>query len=137
MSLFDKIENDVRSRNGYGVTFTIDSEEVSDELEKRVCFGDSVVSHVHGDMINYQDILLDGVKVGYIREYSPYNFLRPMETSYCIWFADCTEEYLVTDEMRSDAHFVDCGESFELWFGSLKDFVGYIEKNPGVVRIGC
>lgn len=136
MGLIYDIDNEVRSRDGYGVTFTIDSEEISDELENRLCFGDNVVSHVHGDMINYQDIILDGIKVGHIREFCSHDFIRPIETSYCIWLADCTEEHLLTDEMRSDAHFVDCGESFELWFGSLNDFVSYIEKNPGVLHIG-
>lgn len=134
MGLIEKIDNEVRNRVGYGITFTIDNEKISDDLERRISFGESIVSHIRGDMVNYQNIELDGRVVGYVREYSSHNFLRPMETSYCIWLADCTEEGLLTDEMRSDVHFVDCGESFELWFGSLVDFVDYVDRNPGVIR---
>lgn len=133
MSLFEQYENEMRSRPLHGVTFTIDVIE-EPEFDDRITYGESRSHMINGNMVNYQDVFLDGVRLENVElfEYVDHNIFKPMVTAYKLFLADCTEEHLVTDEMRSSRHFSDCGEWFEMSFATFQQLINYLKQTNAI-----
>lgn len=123
-SLKEQYDNEYRTMDNFGIQFHIDEIAYECELEHgRVSFGESELFTRHGADINFQDIFIDGKKVGILKEYAPYNvfMLKPILVSFIIPLPDEVDD----DRLRNNQHFVE-GERNELRFATLQQMIDYL-----------
>jgi len=130
MGIIEQIEKTYKDNPMYMVKFSINYEgENYDGLE----IGDVEQSEMQcGTMVQYQPITYEGVEVGYVRDRISGKLFDPPVQSYCHFLADCSEDDILTYEQKSDVHFADCGEHFEMQFATMKDLWNYV-YNAGVL----
>lgn len=126
------IENEYRSRKGYGIQFSIDGDDAYNcRLGDRVTFGNNQSDLQLGTFCNWQDILLDGEYIGYLRESQSGRLFDPMVESFRIPLADCTEHELwveMSEKYRDNPHLNDAGEVLELRFATLNQMLDFLDK---------
>ena len=127
MNLFEKYENEKRKNLKHGITYTIDAVE-EPEYDDRIKYGESRSYMSAGNSVNFQDVYFDGKLLEGVElfEYVDHNMFKPMITAYKLFLADCADEHLITDKMRSNKHFQDCGEWFEMSFSAFGQLANYL-----------
>lgn len=132
-NIVEIVEKRYRDSPYYGVTFSIDADAY--ECEQNVEFGESTRDLQCGTFYNWQDILLDGQKVGYLMESKSGRLFDPMCVSFIIPIADCTEPDVWADmenKYKDNPHLWDTDEVLELRFATLKQFIKFIENNEKI-----
>ena len=130
MNIIEQIENEIRQNKNYGVKFSIDAEAYDCCLGDRVSFGENTIATQCGSIYNYQDIFLDGKTIGYLEEIDCGKLFHPMQTSFIIPIADCTEEELWTQkekELADNQHLHDADEVLELRFATLNQLLDFLK----------
>lgn len=130
MNIIEQIESEYRSSKNYGVQFSIDADAYKCNLpESRVEFGENE-SELHlGTFYNWQDILIDGKRVGFLEETRSGRMFHPTTVSFCIFLADCSESDKITPEIESNPHFFDQVEVYLMKFATLQQMVDYLKIN--------
>lgn len=129
MSIIAEIEKKYRESPKHGVTFSIDANAY--ECDCDIIFSAPSQSLSGGVFFNWQDIILDGKVVGYLEETQSGRLFDPMCVSFCRCLADC-EDYKLWEEMeekyQGNPHLVDEGESLQLRFATLNQFINHIRS---------
>lgn len=136
MNIIEEIEAEYKSRKDYGIQFSIEPEAyVCDIPDDRLKFGDNTTELQCGTFYNWQPILLDGESVGWLQETRSGRLFDPTTTSFILIIADCSEQDL-WDKMlvkhKDNPHLHDAGESLELRFATLQQFIDYLRKTDKI-----
>lgn len=132
MNIVEQIEAEYRAMKGYGIQFSIEPEAYECDIpDDRLMFGDNTTDMQCGTLYNWQPILIDGNSVGYLQEKQSGKLFDPMTVTFIYILADCMEQEL-WDEMLSkhndNLHLYDAGETLELRFATLQQFVDYLRS---------
>ena len=132
MNIVEQIEAEYRAMKGYGIQFSIEPEAYECDIpDDRLIFGDNTTDMQCGTLYNWQPILIDGNSVGYLQEKQSGKLFDPMTVTFIYILADCVEQEL-WDEMLSkhndNLHLYDAGETLELRFATLQQFVDYLRS---------
>jgi len=132
MNIVEQIEAEYRAMKGYGIQFSIEPEAYECDIQDdRLMFGDNTTDMQCGTLYNWQPILIDGNSVGYLQEKQSGKLFDPMTVTFIYILADCMEQEL-WDEMLSkhndNLHLYDAGETLELRFATLQQFVDYLRS---------
>lgn len=132
MNIVEQIEAEYRAMKGYGIQFSIEPEAYECDIpDDRLIFGDNTTDMQCGTLYNWQPILIDGNSVGYLQEKQSGKLFDPMTVTFIYILADCMEQEL-WDEMLSkhndNLHLYDAGETLELRFATLQQFVDYLRS---------
>lgn len=132
MNIVEQIEADYRAMKGYGIQFSIEPEAYECDIPNdRLMFGDNTTDIQCGTLYNWQPILIDGNSVGFLQEKQSGKLFDPMTITFIYILADCMEQEL-WDEMLSkhndNPHLYDAGETLELRFATLQQFVDYLRS---------
>lgn len=132
MNIIEQIEADYRAMKGYGIQFSIEPEAYECDIpDDRLIFGDNTTDMQCGTLYNWQPILIDGNSVGFLQEKQSGKLFDPMTITFIYILADCMEQEL-WDEMLSkhndNPHLCDAGETLELRFATLQQFVDYLRS---------
>lgn len=132
MNIVEQIEADYRAMKGYGIQFSIEPEAYECDIPNdRLMFGDNTTDIQCGTLYNWQPILIDGNSVGFLQEKQSGKLFDPMTITFIYILADCMEQEL-WDEMLSkhndNLHLCDAGETLELRFATLQQFVDYLRS---------
>lgn len=129
MNIIEQINEEYYQCAGYGVTFSIEPDAYDCSLGRRVSFGENETFLQCGDSINFQDVLLDGNVVGYLREIDCNRLFHPITTSFIIPIADCRDEETWAQkekEFSGNPHLFDGGEVLELRFATLNQMLAFL-----------
>lgn len=132
MNIVEQIEAEYRAMKGYGIQFSIEPEAYECDIsDDRLMFGDNTTDIQCGTLYNWQPILIDGNSVGFLQEKQSGKLFDPMTVTFIYILADCMEQEL-WDEMLSkhndNLHLYDAGETLELRFATLQQFVDYLRS---------
>lgn len=130
MDLIEMVEAPYKNSPAYNVKFSIEPEayKVPDGVD--VKFGKSETELSGGTFINYQTVIINGEEFGFLEERNGGGLLAPMTTSFCFCIADCEDDDFeeVYEKYKDNPHFADCGESLQLCFATLKQFLEFHDK---------
>lgn len=132
MNIVEQIEAEYRAMKDYGIQFSIEPEAYECDIpDDRLMFGDNTTDMQCGTLYNWQPILIDGNSVGFLQEKQSGKLFDPMTITFIYILADCMEQEL-WDEMLSkhndNPHLCDVGETLELRFATLQQFVDYLRS---------
>lgn len=132
MNIVEQIEAEYRAMKGYGIQFSIEPEAYECDIpDDRLMFGDNTTDMQCGTLYNWQPILIDGNSVGFLQEKQSGKLFDPMTITFIYILTDCMEQEL-WDEMlakhKDNPHLHDAGESLELRFATLQQFIDYLRK---------
>lgn len=132
MNIVEQIEAEYLAMKGYGIQFSIEPEAYECDIpDDRLMFGDNTTDMQCGTLYNWQPILIDGNSVGFLQEKQSGKLFDPMTITFIYILADCMEQEL-WDEMlakhKGNPHLYDAGESLELRFATLQQFIDYLRK---------
>lgn len=130
MNIIEQVEKKYRDNPKHGIMFSIDSSAYDCILGDRVVFGDNTTDLQCGTFYNWQDVILDGKVIGYLKEAQSGRMFDPMTISFCVPIADCTEHELwerMESEYKDNPHLYDAGEVLELRFATLNQMLDYLK----------
>lgn len=127
MDIIKQIEDKYRRNPKYGVQFSIEPDAYNAPAGTEVVFGKNVTEMSSGTFINFQDIKIDGDPFGFLCESQRGGLLEPICTSFCYLIADCQDaDYDEKfEEYKDNPHFFDAGESIQLNFATLEQFLQF------------
>lgn len=130
MNIIEQIENEIRQNKNFGVKFSIDAEAYDCRLGDRISFGENTTATQCGKIFNYQDIILDGKVIGYLEEIDCGKLFHPIQASFIIPIADCSEHDVWEQkekEFADNPHLHDADEVLELRFATLNQLINFME----------
>ena len=117
----EAIDAKYKSNPLYGVQFSIESDAY--ECSEDIRFSGNTTQVQHGDLYNWQDVLLQGEVIGFLEEIASGKLFHPMVISFYVPIPD--DE--MTDDIKSNPHYYE-GEYDYLKFGKLQDMVDYVKS---------
>lgn len=121
MSIVDEIEAKYRAMPLHGVQFSIEAEAY--DCREKVVFGESKSAMQCGRLFNWQDVLLEGVKIGFLEEVENGKLFDPMTVSFYVPI----DEDKVTEAMTKDPHYFEDEWCF-MRFATLQQMVDYVRR---------
>ena len=130
MNIVDKVRNEYKKSKSYGVRFSIEPSAYEYTGKRHVEFGKNFTCRQLGTLLNFQDIIIDGKKFGYLEETERSGLFSPILTSFSYPIADCQDKDYdeVFEANKNNPHFYDNGESLELRFATLEQFMEFYEQ---------
>lgn len=129
MGIIEQIENEYRQKKNYGVQFSIKPDAYDCKVGNRIYFGENETVLQCGCFYNYQNIIFDGVIVGYLQEIDCGKLFDPITSSFIIPIADCSEEEIWNEMLKkygNNPHLFDNDEVLELRFATLNQLVDFL-----------
>lgn len=120
MNLIESIEAQYRANPLHGVQFSIEPEAYKCDIED-VRFGDNTTELQHGDLYNWQDVLLHGEPIGFLEEVVSGKMFHPLTVSFYVHIPD--DE--MTEDLKKDPHYFE-GEFDYMRFANLQDMIDYV-----------